>query len=192
MTYGALKPGSYRFRVIGSGSEGVWNNTGASYEFRIVLPFYKTYPFLLAVALTIATFIWLFYRYRMQLATERVRLLIEAQADERLRIAQEMHDSLLQGIHSVSLTVFAAQEKMDRVPSESRQLLDRALEILGDSTDHARRMLSSLRAVSPVLEPLPARLEALAAKEAALYPGGSRLLARSPGRNRPRRIPDRF
>jgi signal transduction histidine kinase len=81
-----------------------------------------------------------------------------------------MHDSLLQGIHSVSLTVFAAQEKMDRVPAESRQLLDRALEILGDSTDHARRMLSSLRAVSQVRELLPARLEALAAEEAALYP----------------------
>jgi signal transduction histidine kinase/ligand-binding sensor domain-containing protein len=181
VTYGALKPGSYRFQVIGSGSEGVWNNTGASYDFRITLPFYKTYPFLLAVALTIATFIWLFYRYRMQLATERVRLRIEAQADERIRIAQEMHDSLLQGIHSVSLTVFAAQQKMDHVPSESRQLLDRALEILGDSTDHARRMLSSLRAVSSTREPLPARLEALAEREAALYPEPPHVLVEASG-----------
>ncbi len=172
-TYSSLKPGSYRFRIIGSGSEGVWNNTGASYAFQIAAPFYKTPLFLLAFASVLVAIGWLIVRYRVQLAGERIRLRLEARDAERLRIAQEMHDSFLQGIQGSAFMVYAAMEKMDEHPSESRILLDRALKIVAESTDEARRMLSSLRATSrassPPAEPFIARLESLVRQELVLH-----------------------
>lgn len=40
--YANLPPGSYRFRVIAGNSDGVWNQAGASFAFRIYPHFYQT------------------------------------------------------------------------------------------------------------------------------------------------------
>ncbi len=39
--YAKLPPGRYRFRVIACNNDGVWNTTGASYEFRLIPHFYQ-------------------------------------------------------------------------------------------------------------------------------------------------------
>ena len=51
--YASLPPGSYRFHVIGCNNDGVWNETGASYSFRLPSHFYQTgwFPVLLLVLL---------------------------------------------------------------------------------------------------------------------------------------------
>ena len=63
----------------------------ASYDFLILAPFYKTGAFFVAVAMALAAMSWLLYRYRLQQVAERIRLRMQAQNDERLRIAQAMH-----------------------------------------------------------------------------------------------------
>ena len=168
--------------MIGSGSDGVWNDQGASWAFRIAAPFYKTPLFFLAVGLSIAAVVWMFYRYRMQLVAERVRLRMQAQNDERLRIAQAMHDSFLQGIQGSSLMVYAAMEKIEPGSQEARTLLERALRLVEYSTEQARDMLVSLRANGRTNgltsgpaprsreQTLLSRLQSVAESEAALYP----------------------
>jgi hypothetical protein len=50
--YANLPPGSYRFRVIACNNDGVWNENGASYSFRLPPHFYQTRWFpVLALAL---------------------------------------------------------------------------------------------------------------------------------------------
>jgi hypothetical protein len=93
--YGSLKPGSYRFQVIGSGGEGLWNNVGASYGFQIAAPFYKTPLFLLAMAATFATLLLLTYRYRLGLEAKRIRMRMEVQAEERLHCPGDARPGLM-------------------------------------------------------------------------------------------------
>jgi signal transduction histidine kinase/ligand-binding sensor domain-containing protein len=188
-SYSSLRPGSYRFRVIGSGSEGVWNEAGVAYTFQIVAPFYQTPWFVLAALALTATLVWLAHRYRMRLAAAGIRMRMEAQAGERLRIAQEMHDTFLQGIQGSALMVHAAAEKLESEPSETRRLLERALQMVQHSTDEARQMLSSLRSVAPTTVSLTTRLQSLAAQEAALYPGAPAVSIKSSGQARELRAP---
>ena len=52
--YASLPPGSYRFQVIACNNDGIWNEMGASYAFRLPPHFYQTrwFPVLLLVLLT--------------------------------------------------------------------------------------------------------------------------------------------
>jgi signal transduction histidine kinase len=182
--YGALKPRSYRFRVIGSGSEGVWNETGAAYAFEVVAPFYETGPFVFALVGCVVASIWLTHRYRIRLATDRIRLRLAAREEERSRIARDIHDSFLQGIHGVSLALFAAMEKAETRPEEVRPLLDRSMEMVVYSTDQARKMLTALRTGQQPSEPLVPRLESMSVRESALHRSSPPVSIRSEGTQR--------
>jgi hypothetical protein len=52
--YASLPPGSYRFQVIACNNDGVWNETGATYSFRVPPRFYQTAWFAAVVAALLA------------------------------------------------------------------------------------------------------------------------------------------
>lgn len=54
--YSTLSPGTYRFRVIASNGDDVWNETGASLSFRVLPAWYQTLAFRSAVVLMIGAF----------------------------------------------------------------------------------------------------------------------------------------
>jgi len=64
--------------------------------------------------------------------------------EERTRIAQELHDTLLQSFLSASLQVNVAS---DDLPADSpvKPRLDRILELMNQGTDEARRAIQDLR-----------------------------------------------
>jgi hypothetical protein len=71
--YANLPPGAYRFRVIACNNDGVWNEKGASYSFRLSPHFYQTswFPALLLLLFTgLAGGSYLFRIHRLQ-ARER-------------------------------------------------------------------------------------------------------------------------
>jgi len=51
--YTNIPPGNYRFRVIASNNDGVWNEVGASLEFYLAPHFYQTYWFYALCALAV-------------------------------------------------------------------------------------------------------------------------------------------
>jgi signal transduction histidine kinase len=167
-SYGLLKPGSYRFRVVGSSGERGWSKQEASYAFRIGAPFYEQTPYRLAALCLLAAIFWLIHRYKLQREAAHVRLQAEAQGDERLRIAQDMHDTFLQGIQASRIMVEVGLNYMDKRPSESKRLLQRAVAIMSDATQQARQTVSSLRSTVPS-SILLSRIEKLAA-EAETHP----------------------
>ncbi len=65
-----LSPGDYRFQVIACNSDGLWNETGASYKFKIQYPFYKRllfYFFMILLLVLAAALISLkYFRTRAQ------------------------------------------------------------------------------------------------------------------------------
>ena len=111
-----LPPGHYRFHVIASNDDGVWNTAGASLAFTIAPAWNQTWWFFALVALTLvatpalAAAAW--QRRRGRLAAERTQARFEAILAERTRVARELHDTLLGDLAGVVLQLEAGAGRL--------------------------------------------------------------------------------
>ncbi|MCU1386170.1 MAG: two-component system sensor kinase, partial [Acidobacteria bacterium] len=144
--YTNLRPRAYRFRVLASNNDGVWNDTGAGVDFIVLPAFYQTRTFLLVCAFAAMTISWSTYRLRVWQLTNRLRDRFDERLKERTRIAQDLHDSLIQDVMGISLQIELSEALL---PAEvrARQPLDRALQLCKSALDAGRRALRELRAV---------------------------------------------
>jgi signal transduction histidine kinase/ligand-binding sensor domain-containing protein len=101
--YTKLRPGSYQFRVIACNDHGVWNTSGAVLSFRVVPVWYQTIWFYCVVGLLLVALMWTIVVIRSRQAAASVELRMGDRLMERDRIAREIHDTLLQGIHTLML-----------------------------------------------------------------------------------------
>ena len=81
VTYTNLDPKAYRFRVLASNNDGVWNETGATFEFRVRPAFYQTWWFLLVGTLALAGLGRVLYRLRIHHLVRRNRKLEQIRAE---------------------------------------------------------------------------------------------------------------
>jgi signal transduction histidine kinase/ligand-binding sensor domain-containing protein len=81
--YTNVRPGNYKFRVIASNNDGVWNTTGATLEFSIAPTFWQTRWFLALIALAILLLFGVIYQVRVMQLKRRAALARES--DERQR-----------------------------------------------------------------------------------------------------------
>jgi two-component system NarL family sensor kinase len=102
---------------------------------------------------------------QLGMAIERARLgeqsVERARADERARIARDVHDTLAQGFTAVALHLEAGLAHLD-ASAAAAQPLRRALDVARENVDEARRAVASLRASTPDNRPLPEALAVLA------------------------------
>jgi signal transduction histidine kinase len=68
-----------------------------------------------------------------------------AAAEERNRLARELHDSVTQTIFSLTLTAQAARTLMDQDTARAVQQLDRVQELAGDALAEMRSLIRQLR-----------------------------------------------
>jgi signal transduction histidine kinase/streptogramin lyase len=145
--YTNLAPGSYRFHVLSSNSEDQWNGQEATYDFTIAPAFWQTWWFQLSFAIALVLLATLIFHWRMRQMTERLNLRFEERLAERTRIAQELHDTLLQGFLSASMQLHVAAEQL--TPGSSiRPSLDRILTLMQQVNEEGRNTLRGLRSDS--------------------------------------------
>ena len=96
---------------------------------------------------------------RSRLAAEGARL---ARAEERTRLAREIHDTLAQGLTAIALHLEGALRHLEDNPQQARERLSRALATTRESLDEARRSVLNLRASPLAGKPLGEALGALA------------------------------
>jgi signal transduction histidine kinase/ligand-binding sensor domain-containing protein len=142
--YTNLGPGSYRFRVIASNPDGVWNNQETVLQFSIAPLFWQTWWFRVTGVVLFGLAVLAFYRLRLQQVTSRLNVRFEERLAERTRIAQELHDTLLQGFLSASMQLHVAA---DYVPEDSpaKQPLGRIIQLMGQVIEEGRTALRGLR-----------------------------------------------
>ena len=103
--------------------------------------------------------------YQVGIAIERARLAEDsarlARAEERSRIAREIHDTLAQALIAIALQLEGALRAMDASPPRARARVERALAVTRESLDEARRSVLNLRAAPLAGKPLPEALTAL-------------------------------
>jgi signal transduction histidine kinase/ligand-binding sensor domain-containing protein len=145
VTYTNLPPGSYTFRVIACNNSGVWNEQGARVEFTILPAFYQTRWFLFLCAATLLGLIWFVLRWRMQRVTAAIQEHAEVRADERVRIARDLHDTLLQGVQGLMLHFHVAAQELPE-GGRPREAMERALATADRILSEGRNRVNSLRA----------------------------------------------
>ena len=144
ITYTNLGPGSYRFHVVASSGEGLWNGPETIIPFTIARAYWQTWWFQsLCVAIAVLGMIVL-YRLRIYFLTRQLNVRFQERLAERTRIAQDLHDTLLQGVLSASMQLDVAE---DQVPENSpaKPLLKRVLQLMGQVTEEGRTALRGLR-----------------------------------------------
>jgi ligand-binding sensor domain-containing protein/signal transduction histidine kinase len=150
-TYTNLGPGAYRFRVIASNPQGVWSTEAAAINFQVDPLFWQTWWFYTAVATALLLFGAGLYNWRLRLVTGRLNLRFEERFAERTRIAQELHDTLLQGFLSASMQLHVVA---DQIPEESqvKPALGRVLGLMGRVIDEGRNAVRGLRSSGASLD----------------------------------------
>jgi ligand-binding sensor domain-containing protein/signal transduction histidine kinase len=152
--YTNLPPGAYRFRVIASNNDGVWNQAGASFAFYLKPLYYQTYWFYVLCVLALALLAWQLYRFRVR----RIEGQFAAVLAERNRIAREIHDNLAQEILGISVQLEVVARTMGVSAETAGAHLDRARILVRNSIAEARRYVWDLRSQALEKNDLPAAL----------------------------------
>ena len=141
--YTNLAPGAYRFRVRAASGTEQWNELQSGLTFTVTPAFYQTTWFYLLCALLLGAALWLIYRLRMKYVTAKMQERMEERARERVRIARDLHDTLLQGIQGLVLRFhFAAEQLPPQEPVRQmlRTALDRADEVISEGREKVREL----------------------------------------------------
>jgi ligand-binding sensor domain-containing protein/signal transduction histidine kinase len=160
--YTNLRPGSYSFRVMASNGDGVWSPTVSSTPFTVLPSFYQTWWFYSLGILAGVLLLWCGITVRVDSAAAAIRIRAEERADERIRIARELHDTLLQGVQGLLLSFHVAVQKVP-ADHESRGALEKALNIADRIILEGRNRVTRLRSDNLSDSELKASIEAVAA-----------------------------
>jgi signal transduction histidine kinase/ligand-binding sensor domain-containing protein len=142
--YTKLRPGQYKFRVIACNNDGVWNDAGATMDLGVAPAWFQTSWFLLLCVASGTLLVAAMYRLRLRQIAAGMNARFDERLAERTRIAQELHDTLLQGFLSASMQVHVAA---DNLPADSqiKPILTRALQLMGQVIDEGRNAVRGLR-----------------------------------------------
>ncbi len=143
-TYTNLGPGPYTFRVIASSPQGLWSAHEGSFRFAVPPASWQTWWFRLGALLACGLAIVAVYRMRLQKLTAELNVRFEERLAERTRIAQELHDTLLQGFISAAMQVHVAADGLP-ASSNAKSILTRALDLMRQVTEEGRNAVRGLR-----------------------------------------------
>jgi len=142
--YSDLGPGNYRFRVIASNNDGVWNDVGATLNFNIAPAWYQTIWFRVASVITGLFLLWAIYWFRVRQVARAISVRFDERLAERTRLARELHDTFLQTIQASKMVADDALERATDA-SRMRRSMEQLSKWLGQAMHEGRTALNSLR-----------------------------------------------
>jgi ligand-binding sensor domain-containing protein len=149
--YTNLDPGNYVFRVQGSNSDGVWNEQGVSLPILITPPWYRENWFRVLCAAVFLAMLWATYRFRVRQLHHEFNMRLEGGVEERMRIARELHDTLLQSFQGLMFSFQAVRNLLPGRTEEAVRTLDHAIREGDEAIAEGRAAIQGLRA-NPALE----------------------------------------
>lgn len=156
--YGDLPPGNYRFRVIASNNDGVWNEEGAILSFTIAPAWYQTTVFRVLCVAASLFLLWFIYYLRMRQAARSLRARFDERIAERTRLSRDLHDTLLQTLQGSKLVADDALEKHHDA-EYARRTLQKLSEWIDRAMREGRAALNALQTSANDNRDLPERLQ---------------------------------
>jgi signal transduction histidine kinase/ligand-binding sensor domain-containing protein len=142
--YANVPPGTRRFEVQARRDNEGWVGATTALTFVVEPMFYQTWWFLALCAGLLVGLLWLLHHLRVKWLHMQT-----AVADERRRIAGEIHDSLAQGFSAISVQIEAALGRLDRAPDLAVGHLKLARDVSRTSLSEARRSVWNLQSPPP-------------------------------------------
>src|SRR3954469_17996421 len=134
-------------RLLVDHAGGRWTCTedpNPPYALPVVSPWWATWWFRSLSAVLLALVIWWVYRMRIDRISQRMVIRMEERVAERTRIAQELHDTLLQGLMSASLQLAVANNQLP-ADAPAKPLVSRVYEMLRQLIQEGRNTVRGLR-----------------------------------------------
>lgn len=192
--YTALGPGSYTFRVQANDGDGNWIENGASWSFRVPPNWYQTLWFRALSVLVIGSIgglaVALVQRQRHLRTQAELKRQYDIALAERIRIAEDLHDTLLQGFAGVNLQLIAAEMAIPSQPELAAATLVRVQRLTEESLREARERVWEMRDAALASDDLPTALEAIARDRTAGMPIEIRVSTSGSPRRLPRQVED--
>jgi signal transduction histidine kinase len=171
--YTNLPPRAYRFRVMASNNDGVWNEVGASLDFSIAPAYYQTAWFRTGIVAAVLALVWALYTFRVRQLAHQFDVRLQERVAERTRIARELHDTLLQSFHGVMFRFQAAANVLPERPLDAKQRLETALKHGSQAIREGRDAVQGLRDSTVITNDLVVALGALGEELAAIEGNGT-------------------
>ena len=143
--YTDLPPGKYSFRVIACNSDGVWNESAAKLDFSVAPAYYQTTWFRSLCAALVLGLLWAAYQLRIRKLQHQFDITLDARLGERMRIARDLHDTLLQSFHGLLLRFQTVFQLLPERPLEAKENLESAIEAAASAITEGRDAVQGLR-----------------------------------------------
>jgi signal transduction histidine kinase/ligand-binding sensor domain-containing protein len=143
-TYTTLPAGAYTFRVQAASANGDWNEPGTSLQIVMLPAWWATWWFR---AIYVSLFIfamWIAYMVRVRQLSRQLTIRMQERVNERIRIARELHDTVLQGLASASLLLEVADRQIGS-DATAKPLVQRISQMLRQLMDESRHTVRGLR-----------------------------------------------
>jgi len=163
-TYSNLGAGSYRFRVMASNSDGLWNGSEATVGFEVEPTLWQTWWFRLSCVVCAGLATLVVYRLRVRQVTQLLKVGFEERLSERTRIARELHDTLLQSFQGVLMKLHIGVDMIRNRPEEAEKILARAIEQARQAVTEGRDAVQGLRSSTTEMNDLSRAIRVLAAE----------------------------
>jgi signal transduction histidine kinase/ligand-binding sensor domain-containing protein len=156
--YAGVPPGSYRFQLQASNSDGLWSERATAFAFTVATPLHRQYWFWLVCLTGLLPALLLLHRIRVA----RLRAQYLGMLTERARVARELHDTLLQGLTAVTMQVNAARSRLPAQAQGAQRDLAEIQESVARCLSESRRAVRGLREPEAAADDLGPALSRLA------------------------------
>lgn len=144
--YTSLWPGTYTFLVIACNNHGVWSETPAQFSFTLAPHFWQTSLFYVLAGVAVIGLAAAVQAYRLRWQHRLLKLeQQQALADERTRIARDLHDDLGTALTGLALRLDVLRRAAHDGPALTNHLAESAASIRA----LAERMREVVWAVNP-------------------------------------------
>ena len=162
--YQHLPPGSYRFLVSAHDAGQAWNDHIAEVSVVQKPFFYQAAWFYVLVLVSLVLLVIVVFRWRVARVKGRLKLIME----ERNRIAQEWHDTLMAGFAAISWQLEATQAGIAGDSNHTASSLDLARNMVRHCQTEARRIIWDMHdgpePVGPLSSALSKALDGMSAR----------------------------
>ena len=159
--YTSIPAGRHVFRIRACNSDGVWDRAGISFPVTQKPYFYETNWFRLAAVIACVLALTGGYRLRLHQIHAQMNAKLDERVTERMRIARDLHDTLLQSFHGLLPRFQAVQNLLPGRVAEARKVLEAAVDDAAQAVTEARDAVQDLRSSTSVTSDLAKAIEVL-------------------------------
>ena len=143
-----LGPGRYHFHVLASRDGSFWNGPETVYDFSIAPTYWQTWWFRTSILVAISLAALLVVRLRHLRLERQLSARFHERLAERTRIAQELHDTLLQSFQGLMLRFQTAVKLLPARPEDAKAALEEALDRADNALAESRDAIQNIRSSS--------------------------------------------